>query len=99
MSLMPRTHKIEMPDYTVTIDIGDDDNVSLEVAAHPAIADDLGNAVIKLLESEAGGPIVEAVRNPHDQRLQDAAKNLLAKYIKIVEPQDDADVEQEDQME
>jgi hypothetical protein len=98
---MPRKHKIEMPDYSVIIAIEDDDSVALDVSAHPDIAQDLGNAILKLLETELGVPIVEACRNPRDQRLQEAAKNLLRKYIKIVQPQDDDEstAEQEDQME
>jgi hypothetical protein len=97
---MPSKHKLDMPDYSVTIAIDDDDNVGLEIAAHPDLAEDLGNAIMKLLESEAGAPIVEACRHPTDQRRQDAAKNLLNKHIKIVQPQeDDEPAAQEDQME
>jgi hypothetical protein len=97
---MPRKHKLDMPDYSVIIAIDDDDSVAVEIAAHPDIAEDVGNAVMKLLESEAGTPIVEACTHPHDQRLQDAAKSLLNKCIKIVQPQDDESAAaQEDQME
>jgi hypothetical protein len=98
---MPSKHKLEMPDYSVIIAIDDDDSVSLEIAAHPEIAEDLGNAIMKLLESEAGAPIVEACRHPHDQRRQEAAKNLLNKWIKIVPPEEDGESaeEQEDQLE
>jgi hypothetical protein len=97
---MPRQHKIEMPDYSVIVAIEDDDSVALDISAHPDIAEDLGNAVMKLLESDAGTPIVEACRHPNDQHLQDAAKKLLEKAIRIVPP----DVENEtgdgeDQME
>jgi hypothetical protein len=95
---MSRKHKLEMADYSVTIAIGDEDDVSLEIAAHPAIADDLGAAIMKLLETEEGAPIVEACRNPKDQRLQEAAKKLLEKRIKIVQPEED-EGEEEDQME
>src|SRR5258705_9442531 len=98
---MPRKHKLEMPDYSLIVAIDDDDNVSLEIAAHPDLAEDIGNAVMKLLESDAGRPIVEACINPHDQRLQDAATSLLAKCIKIVQPEDEdeAAADREDQME
>ena len=41
---------------------------------------------MKLLESDAGTPIVEACRHPNDQHLQDAAKKLLEKAIRIVPP-------------
>jgi hypothetical protein len=56
---------------------------------------------MKLLESEAGTPIVEAAAHPNDQRLQDAAKNLLARCIKIVQPEDEDEsaADREDQME
>jgi hypothetical protein len=98
---MPRKHKLDMPDYSVIIAIEDDDSVALEIAAHPDIAEDLGNAIMKLLETDAGTPIVEACTHPNDQRLQDAAKSLLNKWIKIVPPKEDAEsaAEQEDQME
>ena len=97
---MPRKHKIDMPDYSVIIEIDDDDSVALDISAHPDIAQDVGAAVMKLLESDAGVPIVEACMNPHDQRLQETAKKLLAKYIKIIPPEeDDASADQEDQME
>src|SRR5213595_2882644 len=84
---MPRKHKLDMPDYSVIIAIDDDDSVAVEISAHPDIAEDVGNAVMKLLETEAGTPIVEACTNPNDQRLQDAALNLLNKCIKIVPPE------------
>ncbi|SRR6266581_6236365 len=97
---MPRKHKLEMPDYSVIIAIDDDDSIALDISAHPDIANDLGAAVMKLLESGAGTPIVEACRNPNDQRLQEAAKNLLRKCINILPPEEgDASAEQEDQME
>ena len=97
---MPRKHKLEMPDYSVIIAIDNDDNVALDVSAHPDIAEDLGNAIMKLLETEAGAPIVEACRHPTDQRRQEAARNLLGKWIKIVPPQDDdASADGEDQTE
>ena len=99
---MPRKHKLDMPDYSVIFAIEDDDSVALEIAAHPDIAEDLGNAIMKLLETEAGTPIVEACTHPNDQRLQDAAKSLLIKWIKIVPPEEEADesaADQEDQME
>src|SRR4051794_22824265 len=97
---MPRRHKIDMPDYSVIIAIEDDDSVALDISAHPDIAEDVGAAVMKLLESDLGTPIVEACVNPQDQRLQETAKNLLGKYIKIVPPEeDDASAEQEDQTE
>ena len=86
---MTRKHKLEMTDYSVTIAIDDDDNVSVEVSAHPDIAEDVGNAVMKLLESEAGTPIVEACTHPNDQRVQEAARNLLNKCIRIVQPADE----------
>ena len=78
-----------MTDYSVIIAIDDDDNVSVEISAHPDIAEDVGNAVMKLLESEAGTPIVEACTHPNDRRLQEAAKNLLSKCIRIVQPEDE----------
>jgi len=97
---MPRKHKIDMDDYSVIIAIDDDDSVALDISAHPDIAQDVGAAVMKLLESDAGRPIVEACVNPQDQRLQEAAKSLLRKCIKIVPPEeDDASAEDEDQME
>lgn len=97
---MPRTHKIDMPDYSVMIAIDDEDNVAIDISAHPDIAEDVGGAVMKLLETQAGAPLVEACMNPHDQRLQETAKNLLRKCIKIIPPkEDDASAEQEDQME
>ena len=89
-----------MPDYSVIVCIEDDDGVSLEIAAHPDISEDVGNAVMKLLESPAGAPIVEACTHPNDQRLQEAAKKLLRKCISIIPPEEsDASAEQEDQME
>src|SRR4051794_21360447 len=97
---MPRQHKIEMPDYSVLVAIEDDDSVALDISAHPDIAEDLGNAVMKLLESDAGMPIVKACRHPNDQRLQDAAKKLLEKAIKIVPPDEENESgDGEDQME
>lgn len=97
---MPRKHKIDMPDYSVLIQIEDDDSVALDISAHPDIAQDVGAAVMKLLESDLGTPIVEACINPNDQRLQETAKNLLAKYIKIVPPEEEgAGEEEEDQTE
>ena len=97
---MPNKHKLEMPDYSVTIAIDDEDNVGVDIAAHPDIAEDLGNAIMKLLETQEGAPIVAACRNPADQRLQEAAKNLLNKRIRVVQPDEaDASAEQEDQME
>src|SRR4051812_11957024 len=98
---MPKKHKLDMPDYSLIISIDDDDSIALEISAHPDLAEDIGNAVLKLLESEAGTPIVEACMQPNDPRLQQAAKNLLAKCIKIVQPEDDAEsaVDKEDQME
>jgi hypothetical protein len=98
---MSRKHKLEMPDYSVIIAIDDDDSVAVEISAHPDIAEDVGNAVMKLLESDAGSPIVEACTNPTDQGLQEAAKNLLAKCIKIVQPDDENEsaADGEDQME
>jgi len=98
---MAKKHKLDMPDYSLIVAIDDEDNVSLEIAAHPDIAEDVGNAVMKLLESDAGTPIVEACMNPHDQRLQEAAKSLLGKCIKIVQPQDEDEeaADREDQME
>jgi hypothetical protein len=96
---MPKNHQIDMPDYSVIIAIDDDDSVALDISAHPDIAQDVGSAVMKLLETDAGAPIVEACRHPNDQRLQEAAKNLLRKCIKIIPPEDDAAAEQEDQME
>jgi hypothetical protein len=56
---------------------------------------------MKLLESEAGTPIVEACTHPNDQRLQEAAKNLLKRCIRIVQPEEDAETasDEEDQME
>ena len=98
---MPRKHKLEMPNYSVVVAIEDDDSVSLEIAAHPDIAEDLGNAIMKLLETDAGTPIVEACTHPNDQRLQDAAKSLLNKWIKIVPPHEENESagDQEDQME
>src|SRR4051812_17246453 len=97
---MPRKHKLDMPDYSVIIAIEDDDSVALEVAAHPDIAEEVGNAIMKLLESDAGTPIVEACLHPNDQRLQDAAKGLLGKCIKIVQPEDeDESADAEEQME
>src|SRR3954466_6396725 len=99
MMLMPRQHKIEMPDYSVIIAIEDDDSVALDVSAHPDIAEDLGKAVLKLLESDAGAPIVEACRNPRDERLQEAARKLLERAIKIVPPEAEESGEEEDQLE
>ena len=98
---MPRKHKLDMPDYSVIIAIEDDDSVALEIAAHPDLAEDVGNAIMKLLETEAGAPIVEACLHPTDQRLQETAKKLLEKCIKIVQPEDDGESpsDGEDQME
>jgi hypothetical protein len=97
---MANKHKLEMPDYSVTIAIDDEDNVGLDVAAHPDIAEDLGNAILKLLETQEGAPIVAACRNPADQRLQEAAKSLLNKRIRVVQPGEGEETgEQEDQME
>src|SRR5882762_5949036 len=97
---MSRKHKLEMPDYSVIIAIEDDQSVALDVSAHRDIAEEVGSASMKLLETEAGAPIVEACLNPTNQRLQDAAKDLLSKWIKIVPPEDeDEAAEQEDQME
>ena len=93
---MPRQHKLDMPDYSVIIAIEDDDSVSLEISAHPDIAEDVGHAVMKLLETDAGTPIVEACTNPNDQRLQEAAKKLLEKCIKIVPPEDNEMAEEDD---
>jgi hypothetical protein len=83
----------------VIIAIDDDDSVAVEISAHPDIAEDVGNAVMKLLETEAGTPIVEACTNPNDQRLQEAAKNLLSKCIKIVPPEEDEMAEDDDDVE
>ena len=97
---MPRRHKLEMTDYSVIIVIDDEDNVAVEISAHPDIAEDVGNAVMKLLETQAGAPIVEACTHPNDQRLQDAAKNLLNRCIKIVPPEgEESAADGEDQME
>jgi hypothetical protein len=97
---MAKQHQIDMPDYSVIIAIEDDDSVALDIAAHPDVAQDVGAAVLKLLETDAGTPIVEACRHPNDQRLQEAAKSLLRRAIKIIPPEgDDASAEQEDQME
>jgi hypothetical protein len=96
---MPKKHRIDMDDYSVIIAIEDDESVALDVSAHPDIAEDVGSAVLKLLESDAGRPIVEACLHPNDQRLQEAAKSLLRKFIKINPPEDEAAAEQEDQME
>jgi len=97
---MPRKHKIDMPDYSVIIAIDDDDSVAVEISAHPDIAEDVGNAVMKLLESEAGTPLVEACTNPTDKRLEEAAKSLLARCIRIIPPgEQQGAAEQEDQME
>ena len=97
---MPKKHQIDMPDYSVIIVIEDDDSVALDISAHPELAEDIGAAVMKLLESDAGRPIVEACVNPHDQRLQETAKNLLRKCIRIVPPEEDeTSGDQEDQME
>ena len=85
-----------MPDYSVIIAIDDDDSVAVEISAHPDIAEDVGNAVMKLRETEVGTPIVEACTNPNDQRLQDAAKKLLDKCIKIVPPESDEMAEDDD---
>ena len=97
---MANKHKLEMPDYSVMIAIDDHYNFGIDVAAHPDIAEDLGRAIMKLLETQEGAPIVAACRNPADQRLQEAAKNLLNKRIRVVQPEEgEESAEQEDQME